>query len=294
MLRGADLRPWYQAFQGEYLIFTRRGIDIDQYPVIKQYLDTYRQQLEPKPNDWPTKKHWAGRKAGSYRWYEIQDSVDYYSAFDEQKISWPDITKRPRFSFTKPDIFLNNTGYLIPSNDGFLMLSSSPGTWFTLSNFNCPSIRAGLERYRLVYQYMSEVPIPLAEFNRDEIEKLALTITQAAQTRYQLHEETRHRIITDLDPENHALNNALTAWWDLNFVKFRAEIKKVFKRDIPLKERHEWELYLADAQHQHQQLTAQIITQETQLNAHVYKLFHLTPEEIHLIEQSTKYNYGEV
>ncbi len=296
MLRGADLRPWYQAFQGEYLIFTRRGIDIDQYPVIKQYLDTYRQQLEPKPNDWPTKKHWAGRKAGSYRWYEIQDSVDYYSAFDEQKISWPDITKRPRFSFTKPNIFLNNTGYLIPSNDGFLLgYLQSRVTWFTISKISIAlGERAGLERYRLVYQYMSEVPIPLAEFNRDEIEKLALTITQAAQTRYQLHEETRHRIITDLNPENHALNNALTAWWDLNFVKFRAEIKKVFKRDIPLKERHEWELYLADAQHQHQQLTAQIITQETQLNAHVYKLFHLTPEEIHLIEQSTKYNYGEV
>ncbi len=90
------------------------------------------------------------------------------------------------------------------------------------------------------------------------------------------------------------LNNALTAWWDLDFPTFRAQIKKVFKRDIPLKERHEWELFLADAQQQHQQLTTQIIALETDLNQQVYALFHLTPEEIQIIETSTKYNYGEV
>ena len=89
-------------------------------------------------------------------------------------------------------------------------------------------------------------------------------------------------------------NNALTAWWDLDFPTFRAQIKKVFKCDIPLKERHEWELFLADARQQHQQLTNQIITLETELNQHVYTLFHLTPEEIQIIETSTKYPYGEV
>jgi hypothetical protein len=33
---------------------------------------------------------------------------------------------------------------------------------------------------------------------------------------------------------------------------------------------------------------------ETDLNAHVYDLFNLTPEEIRIIEESTKYRYGEV
>jgi hypothetical protein len=56
----------------------------------------------------------------------------------------------------------------------------------------------------------------------------------------------------------------------------------------------EWELFLADAQQQHQQLTAQFIALETELNQHVYALFHLTPEEIQIIETSTKYNYGGV
>ena len=42
------------------------------------------------------------------------------------------------------------------------------------------------------------------------------------------------------------------------------------------------------------QRTAEIVRLETQLNARVYALFDLTPAEIKLIEESTKYRYGEV
>src|SRR5258708_9667649 len=38
VLRGEDLRPWYQEDEGRWLIFTRRGIDIDAYPAVKAYL----------------------------------------------------------------------------------------------------------------------------------------------------------------------------------------------------------------------------------------------------------------
>jgi hypothetical protein len=40
--------------------------------------------------------------------------------------------------------------------------------------------------------------------------------------------------------------------------------------------------------------TAEIIRLETKLNEHVYALFDLTADEITLIEESTKYKYGEV
>jgi hypothetical protein len=33
------------------------------------------------------------------------------------------------------------------------------------------------------------------------------------------------------------LNQKLTAWWDQDFASLRAELKKVYKRDIPLAER---------------------------------------------------------
>ena len=80
----------------------------------------------------------------------------------------------------------------------------------------------------------------------------------------------------------------------MNFPTFRAELKKVFKRDIPLAERDEWEAWLRQQRAQHQQFTAEIIRLETELNERVYALFDLTPAEIKMIEDSTKYRYGEV
>jgi hypothetical protein len=41
-------------------------------------------------------------------------------------------------------------------------------------------------------------------------------------------------------------------------------------------------------------LTDEIVRLETALNALVYALFDLSPEEIEIIAQSTKYPYGEV
>lgn len=40
--------------------------------------------------------------------------------------------------------------------------------------------------------------------------------------------------------------------------------------------------------------TNKIIRLETSLNEQVYQLFDLIPEEIKIIEESTKYQYGEV
>ena len=39
----------------------------------------------PKPKDWKGDK-WKGRKPGSYKWYEIQDAIDYYEEFEKPKI----------------------------------------------------------------------------------------------------------------------------------------------------------------------------------------------------------------
>ena len=52
IVRGEDLRPWYQEDEGRWLVFTRRGINIDRYPAIKRYLEQFRERLEPRPRGW--------------------------------------------------------------------------------------------------------------------------------------------------------------------------------------------------------------------------------------------------
>ena len=76
--------------------------------------------------------------------------------------------------------------------------------------------------------------------------------------------------------------------------ELRAEVKKAFKRDIPLAERDDWSKYLTDQRTHHESLTSQIVGLETQMNTVVYAAFDLTPDEIALIEKTTKYRYGEV
>jgi len=68
-----------------YLIFTRRGVDIKKYPAIERYLTCFKEQLMPKPKGWKGPA-WKGRKPGNYKWYEIQDSIDYYREFEKPKI----------------------------------------------------------------------------------------------------------------------------------------------------------------------------------------------------------------
>src|SRR5207253_473534 len=152
----------YIEHSDEYLVFTRRGIEIDRYPAVKGYLENYRGQLEPRPIEWNQGGKWAGRRPGAYQWYEIQDTVDYWEGFEKSKIVWPDISKLPRFSMDGGKRYLGNTAYVIPVEDYFLLaVLSSWATWFFISKTAQPlRLRAGRWQYRLIAQFMEKVPIP--------------------------------------------------------------------------------------------------------------------------------------
>ncbi len=88
---------------------------------------------------------------------------------------------------------------------------------------------------------------------------------------------------------------ALYRWWELDDEKALSdEIQRRFDQEIPLSKRSEWRGFLAEQKTGHQDLTGQIIALETRMNAIVYDAFDLTPEERQLIEETTKYPYGEV
>ncbi len=87
-LEGKDLKKWRSESRDLYLIFTRRGIEIEKYPAVLAYLEQFKTQLEPKPKNWEKGKKWQGRKAGTYQWYEIQDTVAYHAEFEKNQQLW--------------------------------------------------------------------------------------------------------------------------------------------------------------------------------------------------------------
>lgn len=231
-----------------------------------------------------------------YQWYEIQDSIDYYKVFDQAKIFWPDIAKLPRFSWNQTGNLVNDKGSLIVTNDQFVLgMLQSRVIWFAISQMCVPlRLRAGLWQYQLKSQFISRLPIPTPTDDvRAIIAQLAQEISANAKARYALHERVRRRISQDLGGGG-KLNQKLSAWWERDFAGFRAEIHKHWKTDIPLRDRDDWQEWLAVQRANHAQFTAAIIAGETQLNAQVYGLFGLSAAEIALIEASTKYEYGEV
>jgi len=130
-LVGRDLKQWHYDYQDRYLIFTRRGIDIEQYPAIKAHLEQFRERLEPKPSDWPSGKTWPGRKPGPYKWFEIQDNIAYYKAFEEPKIVYVEITSSSKFSIVPSGVYTEATTFIMQSGDWWLlaiMMSRIP--WF--------------------------------------------------------------------------------------------------------------------------------------------------------------------
>ncbi len=163
LLQGEDIRRWHITPKDRWLIFTRRGINIDAYPAIKKHLAQWKEDLTPKTSS-DLKR---GRKPGRYQWYEIQDDVAYYSIFDAPKIIFPDIAKEPRFYLDKTGTYLANTGYALGTDDPYLLgILNSRLCWFAISNISIPfGVRAGKFRYRLIYQYMEKVPIRSINFD---------------------------------------------------------------------------------------------------------------------------------
>jgi len=162
-LAGRDIKRYEQPRSDKYLIFTRHGLNIDDYPAIKQYLIPFRERLTPKPENWAGKE-WKGRKHGAYTWYEIQDAIDYYEEFDKPKIMLPDISIRGNFAIDeKGGAYSANTTYIISSSDKYLLgLLNSSLMDFYYRNL-AAVFRGGYLRFFI--QYLILLPIRTINFS---------------------------------------------------------------------------------------------------------------------------------
>lgn len=164
-LIGRDVKRYQPLSSIRYLVFTRRGVDIKKYPAIEKYLMSFRERLLPKPKDWKGNE-WNGRKPGSYKWYEIQDTVDYYNEFEKPKIAYLKFQVKPAFTFDTEGGYCNSAVWFIPQDDKFLLgiLNSKIG-WFLISHY-CTQIQNG---YQLIFKYLGQLPIRAIDFkNRQE------------------------------------------------------------------------------------------------------------------------------
>ncbi len=174
LIVGDDVRRYEIEYRDKYLIFSRRGVDIERYPAIKCYLEQFRERLEPRPPGHTGS--WPGRKSGSYQWYEIQDTTEYWLLFEQPKIVYPDIAKEARFAFDPGRSYPINTVYIIPRKDYYLLtLLNSRLLFFCMQHKGAvlgdPEARG---RLRFIDQYMEQLPIRRIAFTTPKKERARL------------------------------------------------------------------------------------------------------------------------
>jgi hypothetical protein len=205
-------------------------VDIDRYPAIRAHLAQWKEDLTPKKD----KSAKRGRKPGRYQWYEIQDDVAYWQVFEQPKIISPDIAKNPRFVLDTEGHYLANTAYCLGTDDRYLLgILNSRLFWFAISHISIPfGVRAGEYRYRLIYQYMEQVPI---------------------------------RVINPKNPADRARHDKMVQW-----VETLLDLHK--------------QLPAAKTAHDKTLIQRQMDATDLRIDALVYELYELSPEEVRLLE----------
>lgn len=155
-LLGRDIKRYQTPRSNHYLIFARRGVDIKNYPLIEKHLVGFKERLMPKSMDWKGEK-WEGRKPGSYKWYEIQDSIDYYKEFERPKIIYPNICKKPEFTFDDAGLYTNQKCFIVPIEDKYLLGLLNSSVTFFLFRHILPKLRGDF--YEPSYLYFKDFPI---------------------------------------------------------------------------------------------------------------------------------------
>ncbi len=110
LLQGKNIKKWTYTYKNEFIIFTRKGIRIEDFPEIESYLKHFYNELRPRDG-----VEDIGRKPGNYNWYEIQDNTAYYKEFEKPKIIWGLTADKWAFAYDEGGHYLPSNGYILTS-----------------------------------------------------------------------------------------------------------------------------------------------------------------------------------
>lgn len=123
LLRGRDISKYNYKLNDDWLLFTRRGFEIDRYPSIRKHLQQFRENLEPKPINLPNNVKWKGRKKGPYQWFEIQDNIAFFEDFKKPKIVWLELTNTNKFALCFEEVYVLAGAFILTGENLKFLLS---------------------------------------------------------------------------------------------------------------------------------------------------------------------------
>ncbi len=225
ILRGRDIKRYSAEWgAGLWLIatFPSRKYDIEQYPSIEQYLTEgeWRYSLrndsfkDVKRNgcgkfrlEQSGKTHnidgisFKARKKTNNKWFETQDSINYWEDFSKPKIVYQELSQGSAFFFDNNATYtVSNSGYII-TGDNIKYLFALLNTKFIEFCFKqFYSITIGETGVRWLKQYVEKLPIIVHLDHSNELIELSNKILDLKQGGYEtaMHEKQIDDIIYKL------------------------------------------------------------------------------------------------
>ncbi len=188
ILRGCDIKRYSYEFNDKYLIctFPSLKIDIEQYPAVKGFLEGFKAKLkqtgeilskseinniigyaknhniEVKEKDLLT-----SRKKTKNKWFETQDSINYWEDFSKQKIVYPNMTKYMPFLLDNEGFCTNQKCFIVTGESlPYLTAFFNSNIFKICYRDNFPELLGGTRELSKVF--FEQVKIP----NIQEIEKI--------------------------------------------------------------------------------------------------------------------------
>lgn len=283
-LRGQDIKRWVPEWAGLWMIFTRRGIDIEQYPAIKRHLEQYREGLEPKPPGY-TGKDWPGRKGGSYKWYEIQDSIDYWKEFEKPKIMYQVIQTHSQYCIDEDGLFGNDKTFMIPTDKKeVLACFNSPTFWYYAFATLPHMINEALNPACFVME-----SIPVADFSAKTRQMvIELTDRQTDHVKKLIKDQKAINDWLKMEMNVDKPTQKLLECKKLSSDEFVEEVKKTLGKTKPLTAaclRALRDEYRSSIEPMHQ-ITAETNHLEREISNLVHHAYNLTPEDLTLMQKT--------
>ena len=143
-LHGQDLRRWHVDTPQQWLIFTHRGIAVNDYPAILKHLEKYQVTLS--------------KRKGKQEWYELPVSLGDMERFAGPKLVCPDTYNHQTFAVDAAGYYYGKISYLIPTEETWLcgLLNSRTVEWF----YSQVSNQLTIDPLRARSGYIQQIPIP--------------------------------------------------------------------------------------------------------------------------------------
>ena len=203
VLRGRDIKRYSCNYNnGLYLINTHNGIkeknippiNIKDYPAVKKHLDKYYKQLEKRLDKGITP-------------YNLRNCA-YLLDFDKAKIIYQEICQQASYSLDEDNSFINNTAYIMVSENYSLklllgLLNSKLYWWFFTKN----NMTLGSSGIRMLAMYIEILPIP--EVDKETENKLVNLVDSIIDLNKKLASEKNPNTIEMLNTRIQAVDAAI-------------------------------------------------------------------------------------